>query len=464
MAASFISQAALMLDPNLFLHAQEAWDQWNQLKGPGTSAIVDDEEAAVTGIASVAGESTIEQMSERASLLSSSLAQRKTYGAAPPLPEESAISSIRYRDRMLSAIHEHPAPAEATIRDAMTTADIGGQPGSPLGLILIAISQLCYSIMNLFVTLLDERQGENAPGRDANNPPMSALEIVFVECFIIWLGATAVMLLFKTPHVFLGPPGVRLLLLVRGMFGFLSTLFLYISLQSLSLSDATSITFLGPLVTGITAAVILGEPFSAREAVAGTGSLLGVLLIAKPSFLFGIRDEGNVPSSGGGDTPPIDDSDGTPRSNQRLIGVIIALLGVCSTSGAWVSLRKIGRSASTYHSISWFALCSWVFSLVGMAATGSPFVWPDSWLSAIFLCSVGTFSLGAQVFQTIGLQREAAGRAAVMSYLQIIFATLFQLVIIGTPLELLSVVGSVLILVNGAWVAASKGANAVGGH
>ncbi|CAO1620477.1 unnamed protein product [Jaminaea pallidilutea] len=450
-AASIVSEAAELFNPNLYLHAQEAWDQWRQIRGPEHD---DEEQPGVS-------ESTFsrqEQMSERASLLSSSLAQRPRYGVAPPVPHpnESAVSSVRHREAMLSAIAEAPVPGEATMRDAMKTADIGGTPGSNLGLILIAISQLCYSIMNLFVTLLDERPETRS---------ISALEIVFVECFVIWIGATVAMLLFKTPHVFLGPPGTRLLLLARGVFGFLSTLFLYISLQNLSLSDATSITFLGPLFTGATAAVLLGEPFSVREAVAGVGSLLGVLLIAKPSALFGDNSSSKIPSSGGGDTPPIDDDDqSSGRASNHVVGIVVALLGVASMSGAWISLRKIGRSASTYHSIAYFSLCSWGLSLVGMIATREPFVIPTSWTAMFLLITVGLFSLLAQVFQTVGLQRETAGRAATMSYLQILFATAFQVLVVGTPLEFLSILGSVLILANGAWVASTKTGDSVAMH
>lgn len=345
--SSLVSDAAQLLNPNLYLHAQEAWDQWNNHFKVG-------EDDDMTPGAAAVSESAFERqehMSERASLLSSSLAQRRTYGALPPPPEESAISSIRHRERLLSAIHDQPVHNEATMRDAMKTADIGGTPGSNLGLVLIAIAQLCYSAMNLFVTLLDERQGEDAPGRGkGGRPPISALEVVFVECFIIWLGATIAMLLFRTPHPFLGPPGIRLLLTARGIFGFLSTVLLYVALQNISLSDTTSITFLGPLVTGVTAAVVLGEPFSVREAVAGFGSLIGVLLIAKPSAIFGTSDEGNVPSSGGGDTPPIERGDDPADASKRALGVIVALLSVLSTAGAWVSLRKIGRSASVSRS------------------------------------------------------------------------------------------------------------------
>ncbi|CAO1620050.1 unnamed protein product [Sympodiomycopsis kandeliae] len=484
--ASVFSEAATMFDPNLYLHAQEAWNHWQQQQTHHRTVLgaEDDLEQDVPNESSF---SRVEQMSERASLLSSSLAQRRKYGTIPqPLtqahPGESALaSSIRhlrsdagtsahhlYAGAGLSAINEQGANT-ATMRDAMKTADIGGNPGSNLGLLLVAVAQLCYSVMNLFVTLLDEKAGPAAPGKGPDDPPITALEIVGVECFIIWLGATAAMLVFKTPHVFLGPPGVRLLLVARGVFGFLSTLFVYLALGALSLSDATAITFLGPLATGLAASAVLGEPFTRREQIAGVGSLFGVLLIARPGAIFGDRAPSGpgVPSTGG-DTPIEEDpglGDGSDAAGTRVYGVIVALLAVLAMAGAWVSLRTIGRSASTYHSISYFALVSWTLSFALMLLLKQSFVLPSNLETTFYLFSIGLFSLLAQVFQTIGLQRETASRAAMMSYLQIIFATAFQVLLLGTPLEWLSVAGSVLVLANGAWVASAKNPeDLAGGH
>lgn len=48
-----------------------------------------------------------------------------------------------------------------------------------------------------------------------------------------------------------------------GLFG------VYYSLQYLSLSDATVLTFLGPLFTGVTGALFLKEKFTLKEGLAG---------------------------------------------------------------------------------------------------------------------------------------------------------------------------------------------------
>ncbi|KAN0064415.1 hypothetical protein ACQY0O_002613 [Thecaphora frezii] len=468
---SILSDVASIFHPNEYLVAQQhqqinqqmqqAYD--NEISERGSVFTNNDVEADAPYHVGAADEA-LRSRRPSVSLLSIASGRpggRTNYGAIPSGP----AASSRYGSTVSLPI-PHYAPsldrmdADAsaiTMREALVSHST--QPGSNLGLVLIAFSQVCYSTMNLFVKLLEEREGEAARRRQhSDKPALGALEIVGVECLIIWIGSVVTMCVGRSEHILLGPPGTRLLLLARGMFGFLSTLALYISLQTLSLSDATVITFLAPLATGLLANAVLDEPFTLREKVAGMLSLCGVVLIARPSFLFGTPAGEETSPPYDGDLPEGEPGMGGGGESEvaRLVGIAVALGGVFLMAGAWVCLRHIGKRASTYHSIAYFALCSWVCSFAAMAVLGEPVVVPDSAQSVAVLLSVGVFSLLAQVFQTLGLQRETAARAATMSYLQIIFALLWQLTLFGTPLEWLSVVGSVLILANGAWVALSK--------
>jgi drug/metabolite transporter (DMT)-like permease len=95
----------------------------------------------------------------------------------------------------------------------------------------------------------------------------------------------------KVPDPFLGPKGIRLLLAFRGFSGcvvlfiaiesvptaphrFVGLFGLYSSLQYLSLSDATVLTFLTPFTTAIAGALILKETSTRKEAFAGCESRL----------------------------------------------------------------------------------------------------------------------------------------------------------------------------------------------
>ena len=75
------------------------------------------------------------------------------------------------------------------------------------------------------------------------------------------------------PDYVLGPKGVRLLLLTRGIGGFIGLYGIYFSLQYLDLSDAVVLTFLAPICTSIAGAVLLGERFTIKQALASCGSL-----------------------------------------------------------------------------------------------------------------------------------------------------------------------------------------------
>lgn len=120
------------------------------------------------------------------------------------------------------------------------------------------------------------------------------LEIIFVRMGITYIGCLLCLIITKTPHPFLGPPGIRLLLVLRGVIGFGGLSAFYYSLQYLSLADATVITFLAPLVTGLFGYIFLKERFTHQEAIAGVASLAGVVLIARPAIMFGKHSQSDL--------------------------------------------------------------------------------------------------------------------------------------------------------------------------
>lgn len=132
-------------------------------------------------------------------------------------------------------------------------------------------------------------------------------------------------------------------ILYKGFVGFFGLFGSYYSLQYLSLSDATVLAFLSPTVTGILAAIFLKEPYTAKEAISGLISLGGAILVAQPSFLFGSLAEEEDPQ-------------------ERLKAVGVALIGVCSASAAYVTIRQIGKRAHALHSVTYFCIVSYAIS------------------------------------------------------------------------------------------------------
>ena len=77
------------------------------------------------------------------------------------------------------------------------------------------------------------------------------------------------------------------LLLHRGLFGFASLVCYFYSVVHLPLADATVIFFLNPVITALVAAVVLREHMGWTEVLLVAVSLSGVVVVARPEFLFG---------------------------------------------------------------------------------------------------------------------------------------------------------------------------------
>ena len=238
------------------------------------------------------------------------------------------------------------------------------------------------------------------------------------------------------------------------------------SLAYLDLSDAIVITFLAPIVATFACSLIpyLNESFTKTEFFASIFSLFGVVLIARPASLFS-RDPANTPNN-----PSTVHSPPTPRSllsareiptatpHQRLIAVLVALLGVLGVATAFTTIRWIGPRAHALIVMLYFALASCIVSLASSLLIPSigGLIWPHTLLQWGLLLGVGISGFGTQYFLTLGLQIEKAGRATNMVYTQMLFALAWELIVWGTTPGWESFVGSGCILGSVIWVGMKK--------
>ncbi|KAF8151749.1 EamA-like transporter family-domain-containing protein [Crassisporium funariophilum] len=313
------------------------------------------------------------------------------------------------------------------------------------GLLLVASSQAFLSMMNVAVKKLN--------GID---PPVSTLELVAVRMSITYICCMTYMLSMKVPDPFLGPKGVRTLLVIRGFVGFFGLFGVYYSLQYLSLSDATVLTFLAPTCTAIAGALLLGENFTRRQALAGLVSLVGVVLIARPTALFGAAAHApdSLPITDVGIVLADNAEKGTPT--ERLIAVGVALIGVLGATGAYTSIRAIGKRAHPLHSMTFFSVNCVVVSTLGMIITKTPFIIPQrvEWMALLIM--IGIFGFIAQTLLTMGLQRETAGRGSMAVYTQVVFATILERIFFHAVPTALSIIGTLLIISSAIYVALTK--------
>ncbi|KIM44307.1 hypothetical protein M413DRAFT_443317 [Hebeloma cylindrosporum] len=302
------------------------------------------------------------------------------------------------------------------------------------GLLLIVASEAFFAVMEAAAKILQKVE-----------PPVTTFQLMIIRMIITYIGCIIYMFIAKIPDPFIGPKGVRILLLLRGIGGSVGLFGIYYSLQYLSLSDATVLTFFAPTCTAIAGAIFLGESFKLREAMAGFVSLAGVVLIARPAALFGGHGAVGIPS----------DADKVATSD-RMKAVVVSLIGVLGATLAYTSIRAIGRRAHPMHAMVSFSTICILMASIGMIATKTKPIIPTriEWLS--LLAMIGIFGFLAQILLTMGLQRETASRGTLAIYSKIIFATIVERIVFHTLPTYLSVVGTLMIVFSALYIVLTK--------
>lgn len=210
----------------------------------------------------------------------------------------------------------------------------------------------------------------------------------------------------------------RRLLVLRGVLGFAALSCFYYSVIHLPLAEATVIQFTNPIWTAVLASLLLAEATGRREMALALLSLVGVVLVAQPAFLFGA---------------------GRPLPGPA---VAVALCGALFSAGAYVTVRRL-RTEAAMTVVFHFALVSVLMAIPGLLL--EPWVTPAGW-DWLLLLGVGVTTHMGQVFLTWGLQREPAGRATMVGYLQILFAGAWGWALFAQLPNVFSILGAALIL------------------
>jgi len=210
----------------------------------------------------------------------------------------------------------------------------------------------------------------------------------------------------------------RRLLVLRALSGFAALFCFFYAVTRLPLADVTVLHFTNPVFTAIIAAVALGEAMGRREVGGLVLSLAGVVMIARPTFLFGAVE---------GSLDPL--------------VVSVALMGAVCSSVAYVTIRKLRETDDPLVVVFYFPLVSTPLSVPLMVGH---MVWPTP-VEWVLLSLVGLVTFVAQVCLTNGLHRERAGRAMSISYVQVVFAALWGLLAFGETPGLLGVAGAALV-------------------
>lgn len=210
----------------------------------------------------------------------------------------------------------------------------------------------------------------------------------------------------------------------RGVLGFGGLAFYYLALSRLPLAEATTIYNLTPLLTALLAWRVLGERVGRAGGLALVAGLAGVVLVLGP----GVRAVALDP-----------------------LGVAAALAAAGISAFAYVTVRTLARTEHPLTIVLYFPLVATPLAVPWALAGG---VWPApaQWL---VLLGIGVATQVGQVFLTLALSVERAGRATTSGYLQVCFSMAWGAGLFGERPGWATLAGAALVVAGTGLVAAS---------
>lgn len=209
------------------------------------------------------------------------------------------------------------------------------------------------------------------------------------------------------------------LLFARGLVGFFALICVYYALTVLPLAEATVIQYLHPIFTALIAMFFLGERPGYAVIVCIVLSFAGLLLVARPPFLF----DGQAASWG-------------------FLAVTAAVLGAFGSGVAYTLVRKLSATEDPLVIVFYFPLVALPGTLPFLMHEA---VWPHG-IEWIYLLGIGVFTQIGQVALTKGIQLEPAARATSFSYFQVVFATIWGVLFFAEIPPLWTLAGALLIV------------------
>nr|XP_003223844.2 PREDICTED: solute carrier family 35 member G1 [Anolis carolinensis] len=141
-----------------------------------------------------------------------------------------------------------------------------------LGLFYTVLSAFFFAVASLFLKKIQN---------------LHAVEVSAIRCIFQMSFVLPGMIYQKTG--FFGPRNKLVFLFFRGLFGSSAMILLYYAIQVMPLADAIVITFSSPVFTSLFAWIFLKEKYSLWDLLFTLFTITGVILIARPPFLFGSK-------------------------------------------------------------------------------------------------------------------------------------------------------------------------------
>ncbi len=216
----------------------------------------------------------------------------------------------------------------------------------------------------------------------------------------------------------------KVLLIARGTVGSFALMFVYYTVTTLPLAEATLLQYLHPVFTAILALFFLKETIQRSTIACIVISLLGLFIILQPNLA-----QPNLQLSSGVQYP--------------WLSISAGVLGAFGSAVAYVIVKKLTKTDDSSVIIFYFPLVAFPISMIML---GSDFVVPSLAATGLLIL-VGIFTQVGQVGLTKALHSADANKATAYAYVQVLFSVFIGWVYFSEVPMATTIMGGGLIMV-----------------
>lgn len=321
------------------------------------------------------------------------------------------IEEVENTNVIVNLSNENTPLVQANYEENVIETQTKKEKDEVFGLIIMALSAFAFSTMSLCVKI--------------SNKKYPFFQSVFSRSILQVVGGYIGCKLAKTSAF--GKPNQRLLLICRGAAGAIGMTLFFAGMTYLPLADNTVVFFTGPAITAIFAWLVLGEELTIFDGTLSISCLFGVSLMSRPHFLF-----------------PHDNVEAKPYDS---IYLLLPFIGASMAAAAYVIVRFLGRGVHYLVHVLYFGIVSTIVSgsALFIFHIQEP-MWPETTFDWFIHISIAVTAFIGQCLLNRGLQLAPAGPGTLMRNLDVVFAFIFGITILGEIPRWTSVVGAIIIL------------------
>tara|TARA_Y100000590_G_scaffold1706_1_gene2173 strand:- start:50 stop:901 length:852 start_codon:yes stop_codon:yes gene_type:complete len=242
------------------------------------------------------------------------------------------------------------------------------------------------------------------------------LQVVWGRYFFMALFSILITTIFFKKYLIF--PKAISIQIFRSLFLFLSTIFFFYAISVISLAEALTLAFVGPIIATILSFLILKESVGPRRWIAVIAGFIGVLFVIRPGF------------------------------NEINIATVAALGAGISYACYIISTRKLSFMDNPFMTLIFTGLSgAIVISFI------VPFFWTsltlNGWLILITLAAIGTF---AHFLLILSLNYAEASKLAPLSYSEIITNVIIGYYFFGDFPNQWMWIGLIIIIASGVYI------------